>query len=399
MSLSKNQKKRSNKKKRVRALLSNDSASTRVMTWSGGDNNRMVMSSATDTGLRRLRITPRTGLSDQGISFLKCAFAPPDFQQGSLGGVPDSFRGQSLVRKHRYVSPTTVASGSDTYFLLCPIPGVAYLQATVASGTQILNTTQFTAVNYTDFSSMFGSASINNADIVTKFRFVSNHFEIIPTVNQMTWSGSIQAWKLPIQLVVRQGGTSTVDIFSIEGLQGANTSLSNQYSGPFIMGLYTACYNSNPDFDFRQIQESLNSVPTYVEPNDFGQFVSSGTNMGIPGFDNGFESLIVKISGVSSTESLILKTWACVEYQVSPSNSIFEFTTMSPCDPVALDLYKQIISELPVGVPFTDNESFWNRVLMIINRISGVGAMIPGTVGAISRGTNLISGALLPFTM
>jgi len=39
---------------------------------------------------------------------------------------------------------------------------------------------------------------------------------------------------------------------------------------------------------------------------------------------------------------------------------------MSPSDPVALAAYKKLISELPVGVCYMDNENFWRRVLNLL---------------------------------
>jgi hypothetical protein len=368
----------------------------RVIAWSPGNN--FVSSAAVDTGLRRLKRTSRAGLSDQGVAFLKCAFAPPDFSGSSVMGVPDDYRGPSLTKKHRYVNSFTFSSGVDTYILLLPIPGYAYFYATVTANTNILLSTTFTGVKYSDYSSMFGSSGSESGNIVTKFRFASNHIELIPTVNQMIWSGQIQAWKLPISVIVRQGGATTSDLLSIEGLNGCNTGNSNQFSGPYIMGVYSGCYSGDSSFKFSDILENVNNIPQNQGAADFAQLVSPGTNSGIPGFDNGFQSLCLKVSGVTANETALLKTWACVEYQAVPNSSIYEFSSLSPCDPLSIELYKEIINNLPIGVPFEDNASFWNRVLGIINSISSVGAAVPGTIGMVSRGANLISGALLPFT-
>jgi len=51
--------------------------------------------------------------------------------------------------------------------------------------------------------------------------------------------------------------------------------------------------------------------------------------------------------------------------------------------------------DLPVGVPFEENENFWNRVLRIIQMVSGATSLIPGPYGQISRGVNLLSGGAL----
>jgi len=303
--------------------------------------------------------------------------------------------GPSLTRKHRYVSTQNLAVGSDYYILLAPVPGIACFNAVVTAGAGVVGTTVFTAVPYTDFPSMFGTSTTQSADIVTKFRFVSNHIEVIPTVNQMTWSGQISAWKIPLSLVTRQGGSSTSDLLTVEGLKGCNTTLANQYTSPFINGMYAGCYSSNPTFSFSQIIEYCVQLPSVIGPGiDFGAL---NNTTGLPGLDNNFETLCIKISGITANESYILKTWACVEYQVSADSVLYEFQSLSPCDPIALKLYREIINDLPIGVPFIDNDSFWSRVLSIINSLSGVGAHLPGAYGGVSRGVNLISGAMLPF--
>jgi hypothetical protein len=348
----------------------------------------MIAPGATDTGLRRLRATPRTNLSDQGIAFLKCAFAPPDFQASSVAGIPDDYRGPSLTRKHRYVASQSFAA-SDYYFLLLPTPGVAFWSAVVTSGSPILGSTVWQPTLYTDSASMFPDTATTTS-VVTKFRFVSNHFELIPTVNQMTWSGSIQAWKIPVTLIVRQSVDVSKGYYAVEGLDGTNTALPNQYTGSFFGGIYTACYNAAGTFEFTQIQENCSSVPAaIVSGTDFGQLNANP----FTGFDNNFESMVIKVSGVSATETAIIKTWACVEYQASPLNALYEFSNLSPCDPMAIELYRSIINGLPIGVPFEDNESFWNRVLQIVNQLTGLGSALPGPYGMASRGLNMITSA------
>jgi hypothetical protein len=196
-------------------------------------------------------------------------------------------------------------------------------------------------------------------------------------------------------MFLRQGSAGVGDLWGVSGLQSVNSTLSNQYTGPFIMGLYTACYNANAVFNFNNVLESVLTLPTTVLPTDFGRIVSTA---GIPGIDACFETSLIKISGVTAAETCIIKTWACVEYQVQSNSLLYEFQTLSPCDPNALRLYREIINNLPVGVPFEQNETFWNRVLNIIQQLTGYTSFIPGPVGAISRGTHLISGALLPYT-
>jgi len=351
----------------------------------------------------RLRNATRTltsaRVSSDGLAFLKCAFAPPDFDQTRVQGVPDKFEGKSLVKKHRLVNPATYAANTDVYYILAPSPGIAYYTATVAAGTPILATTVFTATPYSDFATLFGAAGgAAAAEIATKFRFVSNHFELVPTTNQMTWSGNVQAWKIPLAIEVRNT-TNAANLYSVVGLGGCNATNANQYTGPFNLGVYTACYNTGAEFLFNRILESSTSLPDPILPADFGQLsFPAGC---ITGLDEQFDSLVVKISGVGANASntAIIKTWACVEYQVLAGNSVYEYTTFSPCDELAIQIYKKVINELPVGVAFVDNESFWRRVLQIIRTMSGALSAVPGPYGLAAQGVHSLSSAVDALTL
>jgi len=351
----------------------------------------------------RLRNAARTltsaRVSSEGLAFLKCAFAPPDFDQTKVQGVPDKFEGKSLVKKHRLVNPATYGANTDVYYILAPCPGIAYFTATVPAGNPITPGTIFNATQYSDFASLFGPAPGDKAaEIVTKFRFVSNHFELVPTTNQMTWSGNVQAWKIPLAIETRNT-TNAANLFSVIGLEGCNATNANQYTGPFNLGVYTACYNTGSEFLFNRILESSEKVPDPILGADFGQLNNPGGC--ITGLDEQFDSLVVKISGVGANASntAIIKTWSCVEYQVLPGTSVYEYTTFSPCDELAIQIYKKVINELPVGVAFVDNDSFWRRVLNIIRTMSGALSVVPGPYGLAAQGVHSLSSAVDALTL
>jgi len=346
----------------------------------------------------------RATITEDGMSFLKCAFAPPDFANSNVRGVPDDYQGKSLVKKHRMVASQAFSTAStDYYFLVLPVPGYAYWLATVSSGSPLIATTIFNGVPYADCGTLFNSSSnagTSTADIVDKFRFVSNHFELVPTTNQMTWSGNVQSWKFPSTLFLRQNnlttGAEAGNIWSISGLQSLNATNADQYTGPFNLGVYAGAYNTGASFDFSQIIEYVTAVPSTPSTflGDFGQ-LNASTN-GFTGFDNQFESMVIKVSGMGTNvgNTAIVKSWSCVEYQAIPGSGYYEFQTLSSCDKVALDLYRKIINQLPPGVSFVDNESFWQRVLQIIRQVSGGMSFIPGPYGMAAGGVNKISDAL-----
>jgi len=339
-------------------------------------------------------------ISREGMAFLKCAFAPPDFGESLATGVPDSFEGTSLVKKHRYVVSQSIPAATDRYILLLPVPGIAYYQLDMPAGSAPVSNSVFTGYKYTDFDSMFGTPDgTQTADIVNKFRFVSNHIELVPTVNAVSWTGSIQCWKLPIQLAMKAiiGAAS----YTITGGQGVNATNPNQYTGPFNNGVYCGAYSSGQSFSFNSIIEDLVAVPSVSSSSDFLRldYGASGLNPDIactPGFDNDFESVIIKISGAgnNAANSYILKTWACVEYQVVPGSPLYEYQSLGCRDDAAMQVYKRVIRELPVAKTYMDNDTFWQHVLNIIRMISGGLSYIPGPYGQIAGGVNAAAAGL-----
>jgi hypothetical protein len=354
--------------------------------------------SYTNTGLRKMVSVNRKRLTPGGEAFLKCAFAPPDFAASAPTGVPDDFRGTSLLKKHRLVSTFNCTSSStDCYILLTPsVGGVAYWTALVAAGTGFPSTGNFTPVYYSDTTALFSGPGAMASNF-TKFRYVSNHIELIPTMNQMSWAGSIQAWKIPIAMAIRSTTTVADNLYTVTGLESINATNANQYTGPANLGVYSAAYNTGANFDFQPIIEGVVQVPnSIVSGTDYGRLAGA-----IGGIDPNFDSVIIKISGMGTNvlNSFIVKTWACIEYQVQVNSSVYEYQTLSPCDPYAMELYRAIILQLPVGVSFLDNDGFWQRVLGIIKTVSGALSAIPGPYGAIAGGVNAISTGIESLTL
>lgn len=352
-------------------------------------NRPYLLGNATSTNPNRPRaVYSSRPLSQAGMSFLKCAFAPPDFTETQVQGIPDNFRGLTLLKKHRLVNPSSFAPGSDYYILLCPVPGVSYFLATTAAGVPPSATTLWTGVPYSDYQTLFGTSANTTADVVNSFRFVSNHIELICTTNQMSWSGSISSFKLPVKILMKPGGVLTVT-----GLQSTLSTNVNQYTGSLFDGVFSGAYNCAPDFEFVPIIEAQPDATVPASPVagvDFGQLFS-GT-AGFPGFDNSMESLCIKISGVTTTNSVIFKTWACVEYTALDNSVVYEYQRGSPPeDERALKLYREIALSIPIGVPVRENADFWQRVLRIIRSVSAAGAAMPGSYGAISSGVNALA--------
>lgn len=337
-------------------------------------------------------------VSKPGMEFLKCAFAPPDFNTTQVHGLPDDYQGNSLVKKHKLIQPIALAASTDYYYLLLPVPGIAYYVLSKATGVAPVPADIWVPVPYSDFTSLFGTSFASQADVVDKFRFISNHIELIPTTNAMQWTGNIQSWKVPVQLAPN----NAIVAYTIHGLNAVNATNALQYTAPFNAGVYACAFNGGAKFDFTQVQENLGGATSGAGSiTGTGVLAAPGAGYGIPGFDNNFESVVIKISGIGTnvSDTMILKTWACVEYQVLPGNALYEYMTVSPKDDLAMQLYRKIIQQLPTAVTYYDNDSFWQRVLQIIQSISGVASFAPGPIGRIGKGVSIATSAVRELTM
>lgn len=337
-------------------------------------------------------IVPRNKLTPDGLGFLKCAFAPPDFAETQVRGIPDSYRGKTLLKKHRLTANLTLNSTLDYYIILAPTPGIAYWVWTGATGTLPSPASVWTAVAYSDLTALFADGN-KAADILNSYRMVSNHFELISTTNQMSYSGTISVLKCNLNLINRNQAT---DIWSITGLQSSASTNCPIFSTPTINGVYVGCYNSQVDFPFQPILENISSacIPATIAASDWGQLSAAGVGV-FPGFYNGFESSVIKITNMSTTNTMIVKCWSCVEYQVVNTSTLTDYTSVSPpLDMVAIRAYREIVLSLPIAVMAKDNAGFWQRVLSILRTITGVGAALPGPYGIMSGGVNSIVGGI-----
>jgi hypothetical protein len=346
----------------------------------------------------------RGRLSPAGVSFLKCAFAPPDMQFDASVGVPDSTMIRRLLKRHRLVKPITFAANVDTYILVLPIPGYAYFTATTAAGTPLTSAVQFTGVAYSDSAQLFPSVTTgpSSTAIIDRFRHISNCCELVTTANEMTWSGNVQVFKAPIDITLRSSPAGGVDYaaYTVTGLAGLNATNEDNYTNKYTKGAFSQAYKSADIFNWKVVQTiPFASVPATVNANvDYGQLLTDGVTPFSGSSD--LESIVIKVTGVTANETAILKTWACVEYAPTVGSVVYEYAMAGPDrDQLALDLYDKIVRELPIAVCVEDNAGMWERVLSIIHGVSGALTMLPGAYGSISRGVNLVSGGLQRLTL
>lgn len=363
----------------------------RTMVFSNRAYNPGASQPGTSNNNRRRPrpIVKKTSISPAGEGFLKCAFAPPDFTSTGVVGIPDNFRGRTLLKRHRLTYQAALTSGSDYYFLLLPVPGASYFGLSTTTG--ISNTSNWSATMYPDYPTIFGDAS-TASNQVSSFRHVSNHFELVCNSNQTTWSGSITAHKLPSQVIRKTTMATLADVLTITNLDAAQTLTGDLYCGTAQQGVYVAAYNMGEDFSFQPILENTVAIPNVVGTGDYGRISSAN---GIYGFDNNFETVVIRVAGLTANMAVTIRTWACVEYRISPSSALYEYSTFSPAyDEMAMRVYRETILSLPVAVPVSMNSDFWNRVLKIVRSLTAYGSLIPGPIGMISTGANIAAGGL-----
>jgi hypothetical protein len=327
------------------------------------------------------------------MAFAKCVTSPNDFAVDNFQGVPDEYDGRVLAKRHMFVGACPVSnSTTDTYIFLLPIPGIAYWTGTRTAGS--VAAFNLTPVAYSDNATLFPASS--ESTIVTEFRYASNVVEIVPTVNQMAWGGSIEVFKFPIG---EGKSVNASDLYTIllQGLDVANSTRPDSVL-PFNHGVYsvTSCLSNACDFVPIVTNSPYSIVTAPVTATANINFTSASINYVGLGKQEG---VMIKIPATAASNTGLIRTWACVEYNVSSNSVLYEYSHISPpCDLMALSLVKKFIKEQPAGVPFYDNESFWRTFLTWVRNISGPLRVLPGPVGEVARITNLISETVLPYT-
>jgi len=207
------------------------------------------------------------------------------------------------------------------------------------------------------------------------------------TSNATTWSGSLTTWKFPISIVADQDvGTApnTTMTYSVKGLHSVGAVGPNNFITPSNMGVYVVACHDQPSWSFAPIISGITAMPAAIGTADYGQLAGRVMGMG------DMTGVVVKVSAPNT--SFVVKSWACVEYQLNTANNLYDFTRTSPMyDELSLATYRRICLELPIAVNYFNNESFWERILNLIIKGSRIGSVLPGQYGAISSGVNMVA--------
>jgi hypothetical protein len=347
-------------------------------------------------------------LSENGLAFLKCAFAAPDFSVDPGKGIPDQFHGRTLSIKDCFTTAITFTPNTDTYLLQAPVPGYAYFKAEVPIGGDPL---LFEGVAFPSYETNFGTGT-DLENKFSKFRYASLASGIYPTSNMMQFSGSIQVWRIDLNLAESlkptTGATPTslndtsMVVKRIQGLQGVvPLAPRDNYSNSFIQGAYTFAFDKSQDFTWSDFCASSEYTSANTSTTGDSSFYKRLKSEGLPnnkrltGLGN-TNTIVYKISTpVGAVNTAIIRFWNCLELQPDTNSALFQFSGVSPPhDPLALEIYHSLKMRFPVAMPCSENSKFWETVLRAIEQASKIGMLFPGPAGLISGGVNTIATAI-----
>jgi hypothetical protein len=347
---------------------------------------------------------PKNALTPDGNAFLKCITSPCDFLAGSTGfqGIPDEYDNRVIVDECRSVNGLpTYTPGNDLYIIQPPIPGVAYMWGQVAGGTRGQSTAiQFTPVWYSNVSTMYPSYGAG-LTVVDKFRVASNAIELVNTTNDMTWAGSIEAFKLDLsydRLLDPFVDVSThqkyLEVPVLMGFSGLYTSEPG-YVNKISEGVYMTAFNQQASYPFQPVQfnsalSELSANMANLPSGDTSSLMTIATVSPdiFPGFGS-LETNVIRIPAIATGQSMRIRTWSCVEYTVPSTSILWHFTHLSPpSDMMALALLKEFHHQFPIAVTAAQNASFWENVRKWVQRVTKLGSNVPGPIGQISHLVN-----------
>jgi hypothetical protein len=346
-------------------------------------------------------MSARNLIRKAGLNFLKCAYASPDFAIDPGMGIPDNYDNLALMRKDVFTNTVNftaaAGTGTDTWILLMPTPGIAYWSATTVGGQFPVQTTVWNPTINASFNTLFGAPTVQTSDApnnpvergtnVTKFRYASNVLEITPTSNFTQFAGSITVWKLPVAI---ENAAQTLGIGAAQtsalqkvlvGLEGLSRVAPDNKPFKFLDGAYSMAVNTESEWPFEPILSGVTRIPAVGQSantnSTFGQFQGDFVGFGH------LQTVVMRVSSPQGAiNSAIIKTWSCIEYQPNPGSAFYEFAGTSPeLDPVALKLYREIALKIPVAVCVADNDGFWSdRVMPIVRNFMKVGRLVGAAV-------------------
>jgi hypothetical protein len=339
------------------------------------------------------------------MAFLRAAFAPVDFPQLAVEGVPDNYTGPSVVKQHSYVTQISLPAASHLNIAVLPTPGHAFWYTTTDTGSN------WSANNYGDYGSCFPTVRGDSGSVFSRFRYIGQCIELRPTSAVVSNAGMITAARVPITVVNRAlRDEDCINFPSALGTMVRYVDMSPASSDGYTQG---ACYTSHVNdglysvalndgnWQFEDTWTGEAAVPplqvrdTLGATHDFNAKngrLAPGSASPLMGFGH-LNAIAIKVTNDASTPlTFTVICRAIIEYIPDPYSIVYNMARPSPPhDVMALDAYSDVCSTLPPGVPYSQNADFWEKVWNFLRgALSGASKVAPafGPYGALAGGVS-----------
>lgn len=372
-------------------------------------------------------------LTKAGTDFLKCAFAAPDFNDDQGAGLPLGGDHRVLLKKHRYEAtlslPGAANTGTSYYFIQMATPGQAFWVIDSPSNAPLTATSSW---NVKSFNDCFGAGNLFTGDVwtrsanVTAFRYTSMACEIKDLSPQLTSQGGLRVQKLSVKQSLlntsyplfqpnitdmvnplKVSGTGFTDSsptpkavvvnqtlvpvtqIGVSGMEPTGVEFSRAYTGHIRDGAYSISTRSRDDNAFRSIVEGYSNINSAA--------VYGVLNSNFLGIDDSMDATFMRLDAPAGvTLSVQLRAWACVEYQVVTSSSLFEYSRLAPPrDEVAMQLYYRYAEQLEIAVPAAQNDMSWAKLwTWVKSALTLAAAALPGPIGLAASAAGALAVAI-----
>jgi hypothetical protein len=362
------------------------------------------------------------GLTSYGDQFLKSVLAPYDFAQLGCSGLPDEFDGPTFTVLQRQLFSFNSSTTQDQYFAVLPTPQVAYWHLATDPSSDIGNSTEFRGIEFSD-TSVFGSTyGTLDTDTVNSMRVLGLTAEIKCTSSALMANGAISVARNEVRLSDRSisrvanvpavgGPVQLSGNKAVEGLASlaAGVTSAANYTGRAVEGMFAVARHVGPwafsspiDMFAPNTATSLLIPSDGVEspPSDSDGVLLLDRNAGpnpprvrrFDWFDNSFESIMVMVPQAAQTVSFTLEVIMVVECRPQSNSILAKIAAPSPgLDPLAMEMYKRMIHNMPIAVPAAQNARWWEYLLTLLKTGGYIASHIPGPIGGVGKGVEMVA--------
>jgi len=401
---------RRNRRKKVEVVVAKP-VSNRV--------SRVVVENGVPRSRRRRGRKPRsagsgTGVTPDGMQFLRSVIAPYDFAQEGCAGVPDEYAGPAFVAVQRIVATFMGDAVNDTYIAVMPTPQIAYWTCKTSS---LDNNSIFAASMFPQQVAVSSSRVANTVGTASMIRVIGLTAEMKSIGPLLTTAGVVRVRKAEVRLATfnRDVVVPTVPPTNIvesslmpEGLvtNFAGMTAAPHFESPFRDGFYTSAVHRGPwafaeplDIEARAGLAILLPAASVGNSTDGVLSVDTATSVFLNGsldwFDPAMQTIFIAIPKNVVTNMYTLEVLMTCEIKPNASSFFANLVKPSPLhDPLALDMYERLADVIPHGVPAAKNADFWRTVIALAKLGGFFVGKVPGPVGLLGVGVESIAQGL-----